>query len=299
MVFARGTTEPPGVGGIGQAFVDSLQAQLAPKSMWTYAVNYPASTDFPTAAQGVIDASARVREMAAKCPSTKLVLGGYSQGAAVVGYVTAAEIPPGFVLPPGITGPMPPEVAEHVAAVVLFGEPSSRFLNRIDAPPINVGPLYAAKTIEQCIFDDPVCTNDGGNIGAHMQYVSNGMVDQAAVNVAQRVSTPTPPSATPVPVSPPATILAAPPAAPAPAAQPAPGSRDPAGRARSCRSSGAGGSAGPAHPDGNRCWAGLIYTSTDDQAHTKCSCADHSFVTPALFTVVPRSVPHSGSILPV
>jgi cutinase len=221
VVFARGTTEPPGVGGIGQAFVDSLQTQLAPKSMWTYAVNYPASTDFPTAAQGVIDASARVREMAAKCPSTKLVLGGYSQGAAVVGYVTAAEIPPGFVLPPGITGPMPPEVAEHVAAVVLFGEPSSRFLNRIDAPPINIGPLYAAKTIEQCIFDDPVCTNDGGNIGAHMQYVSNGMVDQTAVNVAQRVSTPTPPSAGPVPTAPPATILAAPPAAPAPAAQPA------------------------------------------------------------------------------
>jgi cutinase len=221
VVFARGTTEPPGVGGIGQAFVDSLQTQLAPKSMWTYAVNYPASTDFPTAAQGVIDASARVREMAAKCPSTKLVLGGYSQGAAVIGYVTAAEIPPGFVLPPGITGPMPPEVANHVAAVALFGEPSSRFLNRIDAPPINIGPLYAAKTIEQCIFDDPVCTNDGGNIGAHMQYVSNGMVDQAAVNVAQRVTTPTPPSAGPEAVSPPATILAAPPAAPAPAAQPA------------------------------------------------------------------------------
>jgi cutinase len=221
VVFARGTTEPPGVGGIGQAFVDSLQTQLAPKSMWTYAVNYPASTDFPTAAQGVIDASSRVREMAAKCPTTKLVLGGYSQGAAVIGYVTAAEVPPGFSLPPGITGPMPPEVANHVAAVVLFGEPSSRFLNRIEAPPINIGPLYAAKTIEQCIFDDPVCTNDGGNIGAHMQYVSNGMVDQAAVNVAQRVSTPTPPSATPVPVSPPATILAAPPAAPAPAAQPA------------------------------------------------------------------------------
>jgi cutinase len=221
VVFARGTTEPPGVGGIGQAFVDSLQTQLGPKSMWTYAVNYPASTDFPTAAQGVIDASARVREMAAKCPTTKLVLGGYSQGAAVIGYVTAAEIPPGFVLPPGITGPMPPEVANHVAAVVLFGEPSSRFLNRIDAPPINIGTLYASKTIEQCIFDDPVCTNDGGNIGAHMQYVSNGMVDQAAVNVAQRVSTPATPPAGPVPTAPPATILAAPPAAPAPAAPPA------------------------------------------------------------------------------
>jgi cutinase len=221
VVFARGTTEPPGVGGIGQAFVDSLQTQLAPKSMWTYAVNYPASTDFPTAAQGVIDASARVREMAAKCPNTKLVLGGYSQGAAVIGYVTAAEVPPGFALPPGITGPMPPEVADHVAAVALFGEPSSRFLNRIEAPPINIGPLYVAKTIDQCIVDDPVCTNDGGNIGAHMQYVSNGMVDQAAAYAAQRVSAPAAPPAEPVPTAPPATILAAPPAAAAPAAPPA------------------------------------------------------------------------------
>jgi cutinase len=219
VVFARGTTEPPGVGGIGQAFVDSLQAQLAPRSMWTYAVNYPASTDFPTAAAGVIDASARVREMAAKCPTTKMVLGGYSQGAAVIGYVTAAEIPAGYVLPPGITGPMPPEVANNVAAVALFGEPSSRFLNRIDAPPINIGPLYAAKTIDQCISDDPVCTNDGSNIGAHMQYVENGMVDQAAVYAAQRVSVPAAPSPGPVPpVSPPATVLAAPPAAPVPAA---------------------------------------------------------------------------------
>jgi cutinase len=222
VVFARGTTEPPGVGGIGQAFVDSLQSQLGPKSMWTYAVNYPASTDFPTAAEGVIDASARVREMAAKCPTTKMVLGGYSQGAAVIGYVTAAEIPPGYVLPPGITGPMPSEVANNVAAVALFGEPSSRFLNRIDAPPINIGPLYVAKTIDQCISDDPVCTNDGSNIGAHMQYVENGMVDQAAVYAAQRISVPAAPPASPVPpVTPPATILAAPPAAPAPASPPA------------------------------------------------------------------------------
>jgi cutinase-like protein len=227
VVFARGTTEPPGVGGIGQAFVDSLQSQLAPKSMWTYAVNYPASTDFPTAAQGVIDASARVREMAAKCPTTKLVLGGYSQGAAVIGYVTAAEIPPGYTVPPGITGPMPPEIADHVAAVALLGKPSSRFLNRIDAPPITIGPLYTAKTLDQCIPGDPVCTNDGSNIGAHMQYVETGMVDEAAAYVAQRLTLPAAPPAGPVPpVSPPDTVLAAPratpvPAAPVPAAPPA------------------------------------------------------------------------------
>jgi cutinase len=187
VVFARGTTEPPGVGGIGQAFVDSLQSQVGPKSVTTYPVNYPASTDFPTAAQGVIDASSHIREMAANCPKTKLVLAGYSQGAAVIGYVTAAGIPAGYTLPPGITGPMPPEVADHVAAVALFGEPSSTFLTRIDAPPITIGPLYTAKTIDQCIPDDPVCSNDGGNMGAHGEYVVNGMVDQAAGFAARRL----------------------------------------------------------------------------------------------------------------
>lgn len=192
VLFARGTTEAPGVGGIGQAFIDSLRPRLGQKSMWTYAVDYPASMDWPTAANGVIDAADRVREMATKCPQTKMVLGGYSQGAAVMGYVTAAAIPDGYSVPPGITGPMPPEIANHVAAVALFGEPSSRFLTRIDAPPIDIGPLYAAKTIEQCIPDDPVCSMDGGNLGAHGQYVANGMVDQAADFVAQRVLAPTP-----------------------------------------------------------------------------------------------------------
>jgi cutinase len=187
-IFARGTTEAPGVGGIGQAFIDSLQAQLGPKSVRTYAVDYPASTDFPTAAQGVIDTANHVREIAAVCPKTKMVLGGYSQGAAVIGYVTAAAIPPGYAVPPGITGPMPPEVADHVAAVALLGKPSSRFLDRIDAPPIAIGPLYAGKTIDQCIPDDPICSNDGANIGAHGQYVANGMVEQAAQYAAAAVT---------------------------------------------------------------------------------------------------------------
>ena len=31
-IFARGTTETPGVGGIGQAFVDSLQSKVGPRS---------------------------------------------------------------------------------------------------------------------------------------------------------------------------------------------------------------------------------------------------------------------------
>lgn len=191
VIFARGTFEPPGVGGIGEAFADELRAQpaLSGKSVDVYAVNYPASLNFSTAADGVIDASNRVRDMAARCPATKMVLGGYSQGAAVVGYVTADKIPDGYVPPDGITGPMPPDLASHVAAVALFGKPSNGFLNSIDrtAPPITVGHLYAAKTIDQCVPDDPVCSPTGGDNGAHGAYAVNGMTAQAAGFAAQNL----------------------------------------------------------------------------------------------------------------
>jgi cutinase len=182
VVFARGTFEPVGVGGTGQAFVDALRAQAGGKSVDVYPVNYPASLDFATAADGVIDASNKIRDVASNCPNTKMVLGGYSQGAAVVAYTTEDAVPPGFTLPSGITGPLPPEVASNVAAVVLFGKPSSGFLQQIytGAPPINVGSLYAAKTTDICIPEDPICSPSGNDNGAHNLYAVNGMATQAA-----------------------------------------------------------------------------------------------------------------------
>ncbi len=179
VVFARGTTEPPGVGGIGQAFVDSLRSGVGGKSVGVYAVNYPATTDFPRAADGVIDASNHIRSMATNCPKTKMVLGGYSQGAAVMAYVTADALPTGYNMPTAIAGPMPTDIAGHVAAVALFGKPSYAFLNMIGAPPITVGSPYSSKTIDLCAPGDPICS-EGGDGVAHSLYAVNGMVAQAA-----------------------------------------------------------------------------------------------------------------------
>ena len=189
VIFARGTFEPAGVGVTGQAFVDALTGKLAGKSVDVYPVNYPASLDFATAADGVIDASTKVRDVAASCPNTKMVLGGYSQGAAVVAYSTEDAVPPGFNLPDGITGPMAPEVANHVAAVALFGKPSSGFLQMIytGAPPITVGRLYTGKTTDLCIPEDNVCSPTGTDNGAHTLYAENGMTAQAADFAARRV----------------------------------------------------------------------------------------------------------------
>ncbi|MET0475151.1 MAG: cutinase family protein [Mycobacterium sp.] len=182
VVFARGTFEAPGVGATGQAFVDALTSRLAGKNVEVYPVDYPASLDFGAAAQGVADASNKVEAVAASCPSTKIVLGGYSQGAAVAGYTTFDTIPAGFTPSGGITGPMPPSVASHVAAVTLFGTPDDFFLGLVDhsAPSITIGNLYAAKTLELCAQGDPVCFPGGLDRAAHSSYKDNGMADQAA-----------------------------------------------------------------------------------------------------------------------
>ncbi|MGV0769214.1 cutinase family protein [Mycobacterium syngnathidarum] len=182
VVFARGTNEAPGVGATGQAFVDALTADLPGKTVDVYGVNYPASLNFGQAADGVADASNRIQSVAANCPATKIVLGGYSQGAAVAGYTTSSSVPAGFVLPAGISGPMPASIASHVAAVALFGTPDEWILGLADrsAPPIAIGQPYLAKTIQLCAPGDPICFPGGLNRAAHSSYKDNGMAIQAA-----------------------------------------------------------------------------------------------------------------------
>jgi cutinase len=184
VVFARGTGEAPGVGYFGQAFVDALRSKVGGKSLGVYGVNYPATIDFPTALDGIDDAGNHVEQMAASCPNTKMVLGGFSQGAAVMGFVTSAAIPDGA--PTDAPKPMPPNVANHVAAVALLGTPSNGFMTQIGAPPIVIGPLYAPKTTELCADADPVCSG-GGDFAAHNSYADNGMVDQAATFAASHL----------------------------------------------------------------------------------------------------------------
>jgi hypothetical protein len=184
VVFARGTTELPGVGPTGDAFLDALRPRLAGKSMSVYAVDYPATLNFKTSLDGITDASSHIRSVTAACPSTRLVLGGFSQGAAVMGFVTANVIPDGA--PEGVPNPMPPEIAEHVAAVALFGKPNARFMNAIKEPQIVIGPLYAGKTIDLCVPDDPICSA-GTDFNAHTTYADTGLVDQAATFTAALV----------------------------------------------------------------------------------------------------------------
>lgn len=178
------------MGATGQTFVDALNARLGGKSVEVYPVNYPATLDFPAAADGVVDASNTITAAVANCPHTKIVLGGYSQGAAVAVYTTADTVPEGVALPDGINRPMPPATATHVAAVALFGAPSPGIVNLLDnsASPITIGDRYSAKTIELCAPGDPVCSPGGVDRAAHSAYKDNGMAEQAADFTATQLS---------------------------------------------------------------------------------------------------------------
>jgi cutinase len=186
VVFARGTTELPGLGPTGDAFVDSLRSRVGGKSLGIYAVDYPAAMDFATAVDGIVDARAHILATAANCPDTKMVLGGFSQGAAVAGFVTANAVPDG-VSALDVPAPMPSEVSDHIAAVALFGKPSTRFMNAINDPSIVIGPRYVSKTIDLCVDNDLVCDPEGRSFSVHTQYAETGTVDRGATFVADRL----------------------------------------------------------------------------------------------------------------
>ncbi|MGO9286782.1 cutinase family protein [Mycobacterium sp.] len=173
VAFARGTGQAPGVGNVGQAFIDSLSSQIRGRSLGVYAVNYPANQAFASSAQsGADDLVAHVQDMIGRCPNTRLVLGGFSQGAGVVDLATPA---------------LPPQAVDHIAAIAVFGNPTSPLARNLSGAAFApIGPPYSAKTTDVCAQGDPTCS-DGGNIMAHGTYVQSGLTAQAAAVVASEL----------------------------------------------------------------------------------------------------------------
>jgi cutinase len=185
VIFARGRVEPAGAGQIGNAFVSALR-QKTGKNVNLYAVRYPADSEIDI---GANDMSQRIQSTAAGCPNTRIVLGGYSLGAAVTDVVLA--LPFTFF---GFKNPLPPGMEQNIAAVALFG-------NGIQwAGPIgSFNPVYRDRTIEQCHGADPVCNPADpdtweNNWSDHLAkaYLGSGMVNEAADFVAGRLQPPPP-----------------------------------------------------------------------------------------------------------
>jgi cutinase len=181
VIFARGRLESPGTGVIGQAFVSALRSRVN-KTIGVYAVNYPADNQVDI---GANDISNRIAYNMNNCPNTRLVLGGYSLGAAATDMVLAVPI---SIM--GFKNPMPAGADSHIAAVALFGN-GTQWLG----PITNFSPAYQDRTIELCHGADPICnpadpdtweTNWPDHLAA--AYKKAGMIDQAADFVAGKLN---------------------------------------------------------------------------------------------------------------
>ena len=180
VIFARGRLEPTGPGQIGNAFTSALRSKSG-KNVNLYAVRYPADNQIDV---GANDMSARVASTMSSCPDTRIVLGGYSLGAAVTD--VALAVPFAFF---GFDNPMPAGADQHIAAVALFGNGSAW------AGPIGAfNPTYRERTIEMCHGADPVCNPSDPNTWennwsdhAASAYIQAGMVNEAADFAAGRV----------------------------------------------------------------------------------------------------------------
>jgi cutinase len=72
----------------------------------------------------------------------------------VIDLITIAQAPVAGLIPQTLSA----DVADHVAAVATFGNPSDRYLG---APVSVVSPWYGAKAVDLCASGDPVCTPGG------------------------------------------------------------------------------------------------------------------------------------------
>jgi cutinase len=175
VVFARGSGEPPGLGITGTPFVDAVRSNAGGRSVSSYAVNYAAALDQSSAGAGATDMTNHVVSYAADCPSAKIVLGGYSQGASV----TDISIGIPTVLGSGRT--IPSNLSSRVTAVVVFGNPLRLFGQSIPT----AGGVYAGKSLDDCNVGDPVC-GGGANVLAHLTYGFDGSAATGGAFAASR-----------------------------------------------------------------------------------------------------------------
>ncbi len=133
--------------------MDSLRQQTG-KNIGVYAVNYPASRLQLHGGDGANDVISHVKSMASSCPNTKIVLGGYSQGADVIDIVAGVPLA-------GISfgNELPAQYADNIAAVAVFGNVA----NRSGGSLTTQSSLLGSKSIDLCNPSDPICHSGPGN----------------------------------------------------------------------------------------------------------------------------------------
>jgi cutinase len=167
------------MGRVGDAFVDSLRQQTGGMNIGTYGVNYAASKLQLHGGDGANDVINHVKSTVSSCPNTKIVLGGYSQGASVIDIV--AGVPIGGI---NWGSSLPPELASHVAAVATFGDVADRAGGSLPTQ----SALLGSRAIDLCNPNDPICHAGPGNEwSGHTEGYIPVYTTQAAAFVASRL----------------------------------------------------------------------------------------------------------------
>ncbi|KAK0722000.1 cutinase, partial [Lasiosphaeria miniovina] len=181
IVFARGTNEAGNVGGlIGPEFFDAVARRLKSNAKGTagallavQGVAYEAKTAtyfLGGDAASSVNIAALVTRALASCPSTKLVMAGYSQGAQLV-HRAAGLLPAAAA------------AAARVAAVVTFGSPAH-------GKPVPSTPPSSQLSI--CHAGDNICRGGSHLLAlSHFTYIED--VARAAGFVVARLSEQAPP----------------------------------------------------------------------------------------------------------
>ncbi|KAF5377898.1 hypothetical protein D9615_006822 [Tricholomella constricta] len=163
--FARGTNESGTIGTrVGPQFKAALQSALGGKSLEFIGIDYPATIWGFLAggdAGGATTMANSVTSKASSCPSTKIVISGYSQGAQVA-HLAA--------------GKMSATVQNRVNAAVVFGDP-------YNGQPF--AGVIAGRSKTFCHDGDFICTGGILVTDAHTNYDQD--VGAAAAFVAPRV----------------------------------------------------------------------------------------------------------------
>ncbi|KAF4550801.1 Cutinase-like protein 9 [Elsinoe fawcettii] len=154
-IFARGSTETGNLGTIiGPPVSNGLKARYGVNNVATQGVNYAAllTTNFiPNGGdpQGIQDMKNQLTTAANKCPNTKIVAGGYSQGAAITHQAIET---------------LSAAVRNRIVAAVTFGD-TQNLQDRGRIP--NYPP---ANTRIFCAAGDPVCAGTLIINAAHLSY---------------------------------------------------------------------------------------------------------------------------------
>jgi len=181
IITARASTEQAGEGITGQLVTAIVNASN--QTVSRASVSYPATLQNynSSSLQGINAATTQITNLVNSCPSTKIVLMGYSQGAHVMLDVLGGG--QGGSLGTA-TPPLASNIASHVTAVATFGDPrhvpnqsfdlgtstrTGRFPR--SQTQLNVLAGFASRIAAWCDSNDTFC-DSGNSTNVHLTYLN-------------------------------------------------------------------------------------------------------------------------------